>query len=249
MRFWLAAGMALVSMAWAQNRMGGGGHPGGMHPSPPSSGIGFAARSQFRIPQPITNPFLYPTFPQRLANLVTGYPWDAPTYAGQPIRSPRFAGGIAAPFYSGSGYYAPPDFPGYGYTPPQPPPVVVVMPPPMPAPIALAAPAPAFAKSEEPGPEPDAYQPPRMPVMALQQPADGAGEMARESPPSGNHPALIAIRNGGLYSATTYWLRGATFHFITTQGEHMQVPRSYLERVYPPLKNGRPEEPTAPAKR
>ena len=246
MRFWLAAGMAIVSMAWAQNRMGGGGLPGGMHPTPPSFGIGIAGLRQFRVPQPLLNPFLYPTFPQRLANIVTGYPWDAPTYAGQPIPYPRFAGGIAAPFYSGSGYYGPSDFPGYGYAPPQPPPVVVVMPPPIPAPIPM--PAPASAKTEEILPEPDAWQPPRMPVMALQQPA-GAEESARESAPSGNHPALIAIRNGGLYSATTYWLRGTTFHFITTQGEHMQVPRSYLERVYPPLKNGRPEEPTPPAKR
>jgi hypothetical protein len=52
-------------------------------------------------------------------------------------------------------------------------------------------------------------------------------------------PALIAIRDGGTYTATTYWTRGGTFYFITTQGEHMQFPMSRLQRLYPPQKDGR----------
>jgi hypothetical protein len=48
---------------------------------------------------------------------------------------------------------------------------------------------------------------------------------------------VVAIKNGSTYSVSKYWTKGTTFHFITTQGEHFQIPVSRLEHLYPPQKN------------
>jgi len=55
------------------------------------------------------------------------------------------------------------------------------------------------------------------------------------SPPdiSDEHPLLIALKNRWAYTVLKYWVKGNTFHFITTQGDHMQVPANMLDRVYP----------------
>ena len=55
------------------------------------------------------------------------------------------------------------------------------------------------------------------------------------SPPSGSdeHPPLIALRNRWAYTALKYWVKGKTFYFITTQGDHMQVPANVVDRIYP----------------
>jgi hypothetical protein len=48
-----------------------------------------------------------------------------------------------------------------------------------------------------------------------------------------DHPPMIALKNRWAYSALKYWVKGKTFYFITTQGDHMQVPVAQVERVYP----------------
>jgi hypothetical protein len=55
------------------------------------------------------------------------------------------------------------------------------------------------------------------------------------SPPeiSDVHPPLIALNNRWAYTALKFWVSGKTFHFITTQGDHMQVPTTMVDRIYP----------------
>jgi hypothetical protein len=63
------------------------------------------------------------------------------------------------------------------------------------------------------------------------------------SPPgtSDEHPPLIALKNRWAYTALKYWVKGKTFYFITTQGDHMQVPVALVERIYPTPDQGRTE--------
>ena len=52
-------------------------------------------------------------------------------------------------------------------------------------------------------------------------------------PDSDDHPALIALKNDWAYSVQTYWVQDEIFHFITSRGDHMQVPATQVERIYP----------------
>jgi hypothetical protein len=69
------------------------------------------------------------------------------------------------------------------------------------------------------------------------------------SPPpvSDEHPPLIALRNRWAYTVLKYWVKGKTFHFITTQGDHIQVPAALVERIYPTPDQTRtePKKPSA----
>jgi hypothetical protein len=47
------------------------------------------------------------------------------------------------------------------------------------------------------------------------------------------HPPLIALKNRWAYTVLKYWVKGKTFHFITTQGDHMQVSTNMVDRIYP----------------
>jgi hypothetical protein len=58
-------------------------------------------------------------------------------------------------------------------------------------------------------------------------------------------PAVVAVRNGPIYSVSTYWTKGSTFHFVTTQGEHLQIPASSVERLIQAQKDGRNVTPNA----
>lgn len=58
-------------------------------------------------------------------------------------------------------------------------------------------------------------------------------EPARPPNTDDEHPPLIALKNNWAYTAVKYWVTGETFHFITTQGDHMRVPTALVERVYP----------------
>ena len=49
---------------------------------------------------------------------------------------------------------------------------------------------------------------------------------------SDDHPALIALKNNWAYSVQRYWVQGKIFHFITSQGDRMQVPVTQVERIY-----------------
>jgi hypothetical protein len=50
---------------------------------------------------------------------------------------------------------------------------------------------------------------------------------------SDDHPALIALKDSWAYSVQRYWVQGKVFHFITSRGDHMQVPVTQVERIYP----------------
>jgi len=54
--------------------------------------------------------------------------------------------------------------------------------------------------------------------------------------PESDHPLMIALKNGWLYTAKSYWVTGHTFHFITTQGDHIRVNVNMMDRLSPPLK-------------
>jgi hypothetical protein len=58
---------------------------------------------------------------------------------------------------------------------------------------------------------------------------------------SDDHPPLIALKNRWAYTASKYWMKGKTFHFITTQGDHMQVQVALVERIYPTPDRARTE--------
>jgi hypothetical protein len=51
--------------------------------------------------------------------------------------------------------------------------------------------------------------------------------------PQRAHPALIALKNGAAFTVTTYWVKGKRLHFITTQGNQIEVPFTALDRLYP----------------
>jgi hypothetical protein len=64
---------------------------------------------------------------------------------------------------------------------------------------------------------------------------------------SDGHPPLIALKNRWAYTALKYWVKGNTFHFITTQGDHMQVPVGLVQRIYPTPHGDRTETKKPPA--
>lgn len=47
------------------------------------------------------------------------------------------------------------------------------------------------------------------------------------------YPAVIELGNGSVYTVRSYWVSAKTFHFITTQFDHFQVPLALLEHLYP----------------
>src|ERR1700738_4342022 len=115
MRFPLALLLAVMcTIAAAQNRGGGagggvsggfqrGGAPAGGRPSG-----GIPGRIQPVIGPPLTNPFLYPTFPQRLAATVSGYWNGTPVFWGSPGTFPGFRGWNGGAGFAGQGGYATP---------------------------------------------------------------------------------------------------------------------------------------------
>jgi hypothetical protein len=67
-------------------------------------------------------------------------------------------------------------------------------------------------------------------------------------PPSDNddHPPLVALKNGWAYSVLRYWVQGKIVHFITSQGDHMQVPVTQVERIYPSSRQSHVTNPQSP---
>jgi hypothetical protein len=51
--------------------------------------------------------------------------------------------------------------------------------------------------------------------------------------PDDNHPPLISLKNHSAFTANRFWTKGKTFHFVTTQGDHIQVPLELVDHVYP----------------
>jgi hypothetical protein len=64
--------------------------------------------------------------------------------------------------------------------------------------------------------------------------------------PQRAYPALISLKNGSAFTVTTYWVKGKRLHFITTQGNQIEVPFTALDRLYPREEwdqTGRPDVP------
>jgi hypothetical protein len=59
----------------------------------------------------------------------------------------------------------------------------------------------------------------------------------RASIPEGDHPALVALKNGCAYTVTAYWVKGKSINFITTHGNHIHLPLEMLDRLYPRYKH------------
>jgi hypothetical protein len=63
---------------------------------------------------------------------------------------------------------------------------------------------------------------------------------------SDEHPPLVALKNRWAYTVIKYWVSGKTFHFITTQGDHIQVPSALVERIYPTPNQSHRTDPKPP---
>ena len=126
------------------------------------------------------------------------------------------------PAFGGYGFQSiDPGYPVEPYLPddyPQPFNAPVVPPAPIEAPRAMGA---------EMAPEP----PEKSEADTSEMPVYRGPESVRDI--SDDHPPLIALKNRWAYTALKYWVKGKTFHFITTQGDHMQVPLGLVQRIYP----------------
>ena len=218
--------LAAAICAMAQGR-GGGSAAGGMPGAHFPAAIGPRGVAPF-LPQPLYNPFPFPTFAGQLNATINGWPAPSPGFGTFPRgKSGGFGGfgglgafgngfaGFGGGYYGGGASYPP--YPPY---PPSPPPqsnMTLVLPP-QPAPPRVVQMdegilAPTVAPAAiTPGPE-------------------------RVAPTE--FPAIVSVKDGWTYSATSYWTKGSTFHFITTSGQHLQIPMSRLERLYPAQKDSR----------
>jgi hypothetical protein len=64
--------------------------------------------------------------------------------------------------------------------------------------------------------------PPRAQVVSAAAPAAPA-----------EHPAIVVLRTGRVYSVRSYSVKRGRLSFLTTQGERLSAPAGLLERVYP----------------
>lgn len=203
--------LALVLVAAAQ-RPSGGILPSGLRWGPPtlSNPNPFSRPNRGFAPQFGTTPFR---------------PWADATSWRRPglFPNPLILGWNSWLPFDAFGLYETPD-PGYpigpylpdNYVQPSSVPVAPSAPPEPPGPMGRET-LPEAAESSTP-------DTPEMPV-----------HRGPASPPSGSdeHPTLIALRNRWAYTVLKYWVKGKTFNFITTQGDHMQVRTNLVERIYP----------------
>ncbi len=156
-----------------------------------------------------------------------GTSWGGGGAYGFPCFPGNYPASYATPFYGvyGGGFTGVPY--GPGFYPPQPPANVTVVFPPQPSPVVVPP----------PGPVTETVLPSDALASDRAEPVPAA--IPREPVIPNAYPALIVVKNGDIYSADRYWVKGKTFHFITTNGEHHQIPRSMLERLYPARKNER----------
>jgi hypothetical protein len=234
MRFSSAALLVLVLATAAAQRPSGGISTGGMRSGPPSLSNG--------------NPFTrsngsFPGFGSGAAGpwgRSQSWPgWGYPRWPPRLGNSLFFA--VPAPIVPYPDY--PPDAPYYPQPPPDegpafPPADVTQLP--IPVSPSLTNPDTRFnAVGSGPARAPDAMST-----------AGSSGLHMYQSPgpPSGSddHPALIALKNNWAYSVQKYWVQGKTFHFITSQGDHMQAPVTQVERIYPSSRQSHVTDPQSP---
>lgn len=224
MRLQSTVGLVLV-VATAAGQRTGAGPPGGVRSGPPTLSFG--------------NPFTSPSVPRRFGAGVAGSwhgnQWSrrgfnpAPVllWSGPPIDAP----GFYQPAY-------PPN--GFGQTDAY-----------QDAPPFIAAP-PARPEPTQPsnGDQPTSGVS-RSYVHPENQTQTDNGNVDGETATAGNfkietisgpqcasvgddyHPPIIALKNHSAYSASQYWTKGRSFHFLTTQGDHYRVPIALVERIYP----------------
>jgi hypothetical protein len=181
-----------------------------------TNSYGLRGQPGFPGPNPFVSPFIADlTFAQRLGATVSGSPVNSLPF-WNPRQSmvgrngwyglPEF-GFSPAPYpVLGAGSYAPNDYPRQGSQ------LMTVRPPQYPV--------------QSPGMHrQDTSLPARSSVHVYQAPS-------RETAQQSEYSSVIALKNGCLYTTTTYWMEGRTLHFVTTQGEHMQVPFPLLDRLY-----------------
>jgi hypothetical protein len=52
------------------------------------------------------------------------------------------------------------------------------------------------------------------------------------------YPPVIALKTGGAYSVSKYWVKNGNLYFVTTQGEKRCVPMAEVEQIYPRERHG-----------
>jgi hypothetical protein len=170
-----------------------------------------------------------------------GAPGLSPAFCPRWNTPPAFAPGDSPVTYP---VFAGPSAPGYY---PQPAPNVTVVLPPQygtePAPPVMIN-EPSSGAGREFAPQgQDSASVERSGISVYQAPV-------REPVSEGEHPQLIVLKNGWVYTVTSYRVKGKAFNFVTTRGDHMQVPLSLLDRVYPRTnersRSTDPNQPTAP---
>ena len=215
MRFSSAAILVLVIGTAAAQHRGGGTSSGGMRSGPPSLSNGnpfMGSNGSFR-----------PGFGSGPVS-----PWErsqsGPRWGSHPRQPPplgnSFFFALPPPIVPYPGY--PPDTPYYSQPPPE-------GGPPFPqmdvtqAPITASPPL----TNQDTHFNAEGSEPAR---------ASGLHIYNAPGPPpsdSDDHPALIALKNNWAYSVQRYWVQGKSFHFLTSRGDHMQVPVAQVERIYP----------------
>ncbi len=205
--------LAFVLVAIAAQQSGGGASRGGFRSGPPT----------LTNPNPFTRPNW--RFPPRFGTMATG-PWTSGQRWRQRLGffpNPVILNRNGWTPFDGSGFYntldpgypVGPDWPYYPLQPSNP--LSLISPPDQvqDPPSGVAAPEVAeYSASDTAG----------MPVYrGPESPHDASDE----------HPPLIALKNRWAYTALKYWVKGKMFYFITTQGDHMQVPVALVERIYP----------------
>jgi hypothetical protein len=237
MRFSSAATLVLVLATAAAQRPGGGISSGGMRPRLPSLSNG--------------NPFVRPngSFRPGFGSGLVG-PWEPsqswPRWGYYPHRNPPLGNSlffaVPPPIVPDPGY--PPDMPYYSQPPPDEGPELpqadVTQIPTTVSPSLTNQDTHFNAVGSEPAREPCA--------MSTAGSSDFQMYHSPGPPPSDNddHPPLIALKNGWAYSVLRYWVQGKIFHFITSQGDHMQVPVTQVERIYPSSRQSHVTDPQSP---
>ena len=78
--------------------------------------------------------------------------------------------------------------------------------------------------------------------------ATEAPALPQKSDSNQEYPAVVELRSGSVYTASSYWVSGKTFHFITTGFDHFQVPLAVLEHVSPPRRGQTDTGATTPSR-
>jgi hypothetical protein len=247
---------------WAQGRSGS--TPGGGRPGPPGSiGRGVSGAPSIGASPIGISPGGTPTgWPQYSYPAFVGYVGHPPGAAqALPLLSwspctgwSQFPGwGYRLGWSGGSGWsygslYAAPSFVGAPYSVPMPidtsqysPPRVYTPPPQNDTLVMPPPPVPIWPPNAIPALQSD----PPISSGSTLRPAPAAQVTAQNE----DYPALIALKNGGIYSAWNYWTSAGEFHFIISHGEHIAVPANSVDRVYPPKKNGRSVQPPGAPRR